>query len=90
VDKKRIGIWGWVSVRVPGVLSPSEQTPIQSYGGFMSSKVVEANAGIHSLAMAVAVRSSLPWLSRLLPDVCARLSLLRAGDYTVGATQIED
>lgn len=27
----------------------------QSYGGFMSSKVVEANAGIHSLAMAVAV-----------------------------------
>ena len=32
----------------------------QSYGGFMSSKVVEANAGIHSLAMAVAVRSSLP------------------------------
>ena len=28
----------------------------QSYGGFMSSKVVEANAGIHSLAMAVAVR----------------------------------
>ncbi|KAI0339697.1 dipeptidyl aminopeptidase [Trametopsis cervina] len=25
-----------------------------SYGGFMSSKVVEANAGIHSLAMAVA------------------------------------
>ena len=28
----------------------------QSYGGFMSSKVVEADAGIHSLAMAVAVR----------------------------------
>jgi len=25
-----------------------------SYGGFMSSKVIEANAGIHSLAMAVA------------------------------------
>ena len=29
---------------------------LQSYGGFMSSKVVEADAGIHSLAMAVAVR----------------------------------
>jgi hypothetical protein len=29
----------------------------QSYGGFMSSKVVEAGAGIHSLAMAVAVSS---------------------------------
>ena len=27
----------------------------KSYGGFMSSKVVEADAGIHSLAMAVAV-----------------------------------
>jgi dipeptidyl aminopeptidase/acylaminoacyl peptidase len=26
----------------------------KSYGGFMSSKVVEAGAGIHSLAMAVA------------------------------------
>jgi hypothetical protein len=31
----------------------------QSYGGFMSSKVVEADAGIHSLAMAVAVRPSI-------------------------------
>ena len=29
----------------------------------MSSKVVEANAGVHSLAMAVAVRSSLPSLA---------------------------
>ena len=26
-----------------------------SYGGFMSSKVIEADAGVHSLAMAVAV-----------------------------------
>jgi len=31
-------------------------TLIQSYGGFMSSKVVEADAGIHSLAISVAVR----------------------------------
>jgi len=30
-------------------------TNVQSYGGFMSSKVVEAGAGIHSLAIAVAV-----------------------------------
>lgn len=29
----------------------------QSYGGFMSCKVVEADAGVHSLAMAVAVRT---------------------------------
>lgn len=27
----------------------------QSYGGFMASKVVEANEGVHSLSMAVAV-----------------------------------
>jgi hypothetical protein len=27
----------------------------QSYGGFMSSKVVEANEGVHSLAIAIAV-----------------------------------
>ena len=61
VDKKKIGIWGWVSVGISVFLSRSEQSPpsIQSYGGFMSSKVVEANAGIHSLAMAVAVRCSL-------------------------------
>lgn len=30
---------------------------VQSYGGFMSCKVVEADAGVHSLAMAVAVRT---------------------------------
>lgn len=28
---------------------------LQSYGGFMSSKIMEAGAGVHSLAMAVAV-----------------------------------
>jgi len=33
----------------------NERAPTQSYGGFMSSKVVEANAGVHSLAMAIAV-----------------------------------
>ena len=35
----------------------------------MSSKVVEANARVHSLAMAVAVRFFLPWASRLFLDV---------------------
>ena len=60
VDKKRIGIWGWVSVHVPWFSRSSDEgCPIQSYGGFMSSKVVEANAGVHSLAMAVAARPSL-------------------------------
>jgi len=49
----------------------------------MSSKVVEANAGIHSLAMAVAVCSSLPGLSRSLPNARASLSLSRVGDCTV-------
>ena len=50
----------------------------------MSSKVVEANAGVHSLAMAVAVRSSLGLLSRLLsPDghhslpACHELEIIR-------------
>jgi hypothetical protein len=40
----------------------------QSYGGFMSSKVVEANAGIHSLAMAVAVRVVIPLPAKLYTD----------------------
>jgi hypothetical protein len=36
----------------------------------MSSKIVEANAGVHSLAMAVAVRLSLPYcLGGLLMSV---------------------
>jgi hypothetical protein len=30
----------------------------QSYGGFMASKIAEANAGVHSLAIAVAVCGS--------------------------------
>src|ERR1700677_3284472 len=41
----------------------------QSYGGFMSSKVVEAGAGIHSLAMAVA-GSFLGFLARFLLIEC--------------------
>ena len=40
---------------------------MQSYGGFMSSKVAEANAGIHSLAMAVAVRVFTPFTLQLVP-----------------------
>ena len=54
----------------------------------MSSKVVEANAGVHSLAMAVAVCSFLPSLGCLLMSVL-HVSLSRAGDYTVGADRIE-
>lgn len=48
----------------------------KSYGGFMSSKVVEADAGIHSLAMAVAVRGLSPALfypfSLRLRNLCSR------------------
>lgn len=61
----------------------------QSYGGFMSSKVVEANAGVHSLAIAVAVGSSLVFLSRLFANDCRSVSLSRVGDYTVSFAQIE-
>jgi hypothetical protein len=39
------------------ILSLKRAFVYQSYGGFMSAKVVEANAGIHSLAMSVAVSS---------------------------------
>ena len=49
----------------------------------MSSKVVEANAGFHSLAMAVAVCSSPPWLSQWFPDARVAPSLSRVGDCTV-------
>lgn len=62
VDARRIGIWGWVCAILRckrGVLIVS-LGPFQSYGGFMSSKVVEANAGVYSLAMAVAVRGLVP------------------------------
>ena len=54
VDPKRIGIWGWVST---SFLSQAylHLNRSQSYGGFMSSKVLEAGAGVHSLAMAVSV-----------------------------------
>ena len=58
VDARRIGIWGWVCAVLlykRGVLIVDLHR-VQSYGGFMSSKVIEANAGVHSLAMAVAVR----------------------------------
>ena len=85
VDKKRIGIWGWVRGFLCGSSSPHRTNGTQSYGGFMSSKIAEANAGIHSLAMAVAVCSSLPVLSRRFPDARASLSLSRVGDCTVSA-----
>lgn len=40
----------------------------------MSSKIIEANAGVHSLAMAVAVRSFLRRSSQWVPDVYACLA----------------
>ena len=55
----------------------------------MSSKVVEANAGIHSLAMAVAVCSSLPGNCQRFSNARASLSLSRVGDCTVSAALIE-
>ena len=70
MDKKRIGIWGWVSICVNLNLEGClRRLVIQSYGGFMSSKVIEANAGIHSLSMAVAVGSFLSALSWVFTDV---------------------
>ena len=56
----------------------------------MSSKVVEANAGVHSLAMAVAVRLHFPWLSPPFPEGCSSVSLSRVGDCTVSSAQIEE
>lgn len=52
----------------------------QSYGGFMASKIVEANEGVHSLSMAVAV--SLEHVSynielTLLLVACHQLASLR-------------
>ena len=54
----------------------------QSYGGYASCKVVEANAGIHSLAMAVAVRVLIPLPMRLYTDQL-RNSPFQAGDSMV-------
>ena len=56
----------------------------------MSSKVVEADAGVHSLAMAVAVGSSLVFPSRLFANYCRSVSLSQVGDYTVSSAQIEE
>lgn len=56
----------------------------------MSSKVVEANAGVHSLAMAVAVGSSLVFLSRLFANDCRTVSLSLVGDCTVSSARIEE
>lgn len=46
----------------------------------MASKVAEADAGIHSLAIAVAVSPALPDCVFLLSSVC---SPSRVGNYTV-------
>jgi hypothetical protein len=51
-----LAIWGWVSV-VPlslRVFAVCSYYLVQSYGGFMTSKVVEADDGVFSVGMAVA------------------------------------
>lgn len=83
MDKKRIGIWGWVSVVFLDFEGCLRKFVIQSYGGFMSSKVVEANAGVHSLSMAVAVGSFLSQLSWVFTDVHQPVTSWRLyGEYS--------
>lgn len=52
-----------------------------SYGGFMSSKVVEANAGIHSLAMAVAPVTSWRLYDSIYTERYMNLPALNPGGY---------
>ncbi|TFK34032.1 dipeptidyl peptidase IV N-terminal region-domain-containing protein [Crucibulum laeve] len=52
-----------------------------SYGGFMSSKVVEANAGVHSLAMAVAPVTSWRLYDSIYTERYMNLPLLNPSGY---------
>ncbi|KAH9991150.1 dipeptidyl peptidase IV N-terminal region-domain-containing protein [Russula vinacea] len=52
-----------------------------SYGGFMSSKVVEADAGIHSLAMAVAPVTSWRLYDSIYTERYMNLPALNPGGY---------
>ncbi|KAF8638411.1 hypothetical protein AX17_002236 [Amanita inopinata Kibby_2008] len=52
-----------------------------SYGGFMSSKVVEANAGIHSLAMAIAPVTSWRLYDSIYTERYMNLPDLNPGGY---------
>ncbi|KAH6915679.1 dipeptidyl-peptidase [Coprinopsis sp. MPI-PUGE-AT-0042] len=52
-----------------------------SYGGFMSSKVVEANAGVHSLAMAVAPVTSWRLYDSIYTERYMNLPDLNPGGY---------
>jgi len=53
----------------------------KSYGGFMSSKVVEADAGIHSLAMAVAPVTSWRLYDSIYTERYMNLPALNPGGY---------
>lgn len=59
IDEKRVGVWGWVSFARLGTAlrgSPADSLLwrwAQSYGGFLTSKLIEANASVFSLGMAV-------------------------------------
>jgi len=52
-----------------------------SYGGFMSAKVVEANAGIHSLAMSVAPVTSWRLYDSIYTERYMNLPALNPGGY---------
>lgn len=63
VDATRVGVWGWVSLarREMGnegggadVLDGGGGWGVQSYGGFLTAKIVEQDAGVFTTAMAVA------------------------------------
>lgn len=61
------------------VTSSLHDSIMQSYGGFMASKVAEADAGIHSLAMAIAVWSVL-FLNIIISHysaACHKLAIIR-------------
>lgn len=49
VDIDRIGIWGWVSSHSNYLATRRANVLRQSYGGFLTSKVIEADSGIFSL-----------------------------------------
>jgi len=46
VDSSRIGIWGWVSVGRPAWRNGAD---LQSYGGYMTTKTIEADSGVFTL-----------------------------------------
>lgn len=56
IDEKRVGIWGWVSWRFLSLARfvADRVLKTQSYGGYLTSKVIETNSSVFTLGMAVA------------------------------------